>query len=90
LDAQGTIYEGIEAIARFYGEGAFKFADLLPKPNPHRIDEDQIVVNIDLHIAGMTTKVVDTFEMAGAQIRSLKIEGLTQELRSQLASAELN
>ena len=46
------------------------------------------MVDIDLHIAGMDTKVVDTFEVAGAEIRSLTIEGLTQELRSRLASAE--
>ena len=65
-----------------------KFADLLPQPTLHRIDDNQVVVDIDLHIAGMDTKVVDTFEVAGAQIRSLTIEGLTQELQSQLASAE--
>ena len=37
LDAQGTIYQGTEAIARFYDEGAFQFADLLPHPGPFRI-----------------------------------------------------
>jgi uncharacterized protein len=88
LNAQGTIYEGIEAIARFYDEGAFRFADLLPQPTLHRMDDNQVVVDIDLHIAGMDTKVVDTFEVAGPQIRSLTIEGLTQELQSQLAAAE--
>ena len=88
LDAQGAVYEGSDAIARFYDEGAFRFADLLPHPGSLRADGDQIVVDIDLHIAGMNTKVVDTFRMAGGRIHSLKIEGLTQELRSRLASAE--
>src|ERR1700722_6857895 len=87
LDAQGTIYDGTEAIARFYEEGAFKFADLLPQPGSFRVDDSQVVVEIDLHIAGTDSQVVDTFEMAGGQIRSLLIEGLTQEVRARLASA---
>ena len=90
LDAEGTIYEGIEAIARFYDEGAFKFADLLPHPGPQRIDDDQIVVEIDLRIAGLSSKVVDTFRVAGGHIRALRIEGLSQQVRTRLASAEPN
>jgi predicted TIM-barrel fold metal-dependent hydrolase len=88
LDAQGTVYEGVDAIARFYDEGAFRFADLLPHPGALRSDDDQIVVDIDLHLAGMDTKLVDTFNVAGGQIRSLRIEGLTPTLQSRLASAE--
>ncbi len=76
LDTQGTVYEGIEAITRFYDEGAFKFADLLPHPGPLRMDNDQIVVATDLRIAGMNTTVVDTFNVDGGRIRSLQIEGL--------------
>ena len=88
LDAQGTIYEGTEAIARFYEEGAFHFADLLPHPGPFRTEGNQVVVEIGLHIAGTDSKVVDTFEIAGDRIRSLLIEGLTQEVRDRLASAQ--
>ncbi len=86
LDAQGTVHEGVEAIARFYEDGAFKFTDLLPHPGSYRIDGDQVQVEIGLHIAGTDSTVVDTFQMESGRIRSLIIEGLTQEVRDRLAS----
>ena len=88
LDAQGTIYEGAESIVRFYRDGAFKFPDLLPRPGSFRIDGNRMVVDIDLHIAGTDSTVVDTFETEGGRIRSLRIEGLSPEVRDRLASVE--
>ena len=86
LNAQGTIYQGTEAIVRFYEEGAFKYTDLLPRPGTFRAEGDRLVVEIDLHIAGTDSTVVDTFAMADGRISSLVIEGLTQEVRDRLAS----
>jgi predicted TIM-barrel fold metal-dependent hydrolase len=85
LDAQGTEYRGPEAIAGFYREGAFKFDDLEPHPRAPAADGSTVVVEIDLHIAGTDSEVVDTFEIAGDQISSLRIEGLTDEVRARLA-----
>ena len=45
------------------------------------------MVEIDLHIAGTDSTVVDTFEIRDGRISSLVIEGLTQEVRARLASA---
>ncbi len=86
LDAQGTIYRGTDAIVRFYDEGAFRYGDLLPRPGPFRIDGARLVVEIDLHIAGTDSTVVDTFETRDGRIRALVIEGLTEEVRARLAS----
>ncbi len=84
LDAQGTEYRGAEAIARFYAEGAFAFDDLLPTPGPARVDGTTVVVEIDLHIAGTDTPVVDTFTVGDGRIHSLVIEGLSDEVRARL------
>jgi hypothetical protein len=84
LDAQGTVYRGHEAISRFYAEGAFSFDDLLPTPGPLAVDGDTVVVVIDLRIAGGRGDVVDTFEIAGDRIRSLRIEGLRDDVRTRL------
>ena len=46
------------------------------------------MVEIDLHIAGTDSTVVDTFAMAGGRISSLVIEGLSQEVQARLASVE--
>jgi ketosteroid isomerase-like protein len=89
LDAQGTEYRGADAIARFYEEGAFAFDDLLPHPRPPVVDGDRVVVTIDLHIAATDSTVVDTFELAGDRIRTLRIEGLTDEVRARLAETGL-
>ncbi len=86
LDAQGTRYEGAEAIASFYEEGAFLFEDLLPTPGPFQVTGSQVVVEIDLHIAGTDSRVVDTFQVTGGRIRSLLIEGLTDQVRARLAA----
>ncbi len=86
LDAQGSVHDGVDAIARFYEEGAFQFGDLLPHPGPLISREDDLVVEIDLHIAGIDSSVVDTFQIADGHIRSLRIEGLTDRLRSRLAT----
>jgi predicted TIM-barrel fold metal-dependent hydrolase len=85
LDAQGTEYRGPDAIARFYAEGAFAFDDLEPHPRTPQVDGERVVVEIDLHIAGTDSEVVDTFDMAGDRISSLRIEGLTDEVRARLA-----
>ncbi len=87
LDGQGTIYRGTDAIVRFYDEGAFRYGDLLPRPGPFRIDGARLVVEIDLHIAGTDSTVVDTFEIRDGRISALVIEGLTEEVRARLASA---
>ncbi len=86
VDAQGVHHRGPEDIARFYAEGAFLFDDLLPRPRPARVDGDRVVVEIDLHIAGTDSMVVDTFAVTGDRIRSLVIEGLTDEVRARLAA----
>ncbi len=86
LDVEGTRYEGGQAIARFYDGGAFLFEDLLPHPGPLRVDGNQVVVEIDLHIASANSAVLDTFEIADGQIRSLIVEALTDELRARLAA----
>jgi predicted TIM-barrel fold metal-dependent hydrolase len=85
LDAQGTEYRGPDAIARFYAEGAFAFDDLEPHPRAPQVDGSTVVVGIDLHIAGTDSEVVDTFVVAGDRIASLRIEGLTDEVRARLA-----
>jgi len=84
LDAQGTRYEGSEVISRFYREGAFRFGDLLPVPGPLLVTGSQVVVEIDLRIAGTRSTVVDTFETEDGHIRSLRIEGLTDQVVARL------
>lgn len=84
LNAQGTEYRGGEEIARFYAEGAFGFEDLLPRPGEPRVDGGRVVVGIDLHIAGTDSPVLDTFEIEDGTIRSLVIEGLSDEVRARL------
>jgi predicted TIM-barrel fold metal-dependent hydrolase len=87
LDAQGGLYRGADAIARFYEAGAFRFDDLRPNPGPVTTIGNELVVEIDLHVAGTDSEVVDTFQVADGHIRSLRIEGLTEEIRSRLAAA---
>jgi ketosteroid isomerase-like protein len=87
LDTGGGRLEGTDAIARFYEEGAFRFDDLLPHPGPASVRGGEVVVEIDLHLAGTDTAVVDTFEVQDGRIRSLRIEGLTDEVRSRLSAA---
>ncbi len=89
LDAQGSRHAGADVIARFYRDGAFQFDDLLPHPGPLLQRGNTVVVEIDLHIAGIDSSVVDTFEIADGHIRSLRIEGLTDQVRSQLAAGPL-
>lgn len=86
LDARGTRHEGNEMISRFYEEGAFRFEDLLPVPGPLRVTGNRVVVEIELHIAGTDTTVVDIFETADGHIRSLRIEGLTDQVLARLAA----
>jgi uncharacterized protein len=85
LDAEGTRHEGADTIARFYREGAFAFEDLLPHPRSFRVDGNSVVVEIDLRIAGTSSAVVDTFEIVDGRIRSLVIQGLSDQVRSRLA-----
>jgi predicted TIM-barrel fold metal-dependent hydrolase len=85
LDAQGQIHRGVEAIARFYEEGAFRFEDLLPRPGPVTRRGDALVVEIDLHVAGTDSRVVDTFEIADGRITAMRIEGLSDEVVARLA-----
>jgi ketosteroid isomerase-like protein len=85
LVAEGTRHQGTETIARFYREGAFHFDDLLPHPRSFRVEGNQVVVEIDLHIAGTSSTVVDTFEIEDGRIRSLVIQGLSDQVRSRLA-----
>ena len=85
LIAEGTRHQGTDAITRFYREGAFHFGDLLPHPRSFRVEGNRVVVEIDLHIAGTSSAVVDTFEIVDGRIRSLVIEGLSDQVRSRLA-----
>ncbi len=85
LDAQGSIHRGTDAIVRFYETGAFRFEDLLPRPGKVTAREDAIVVEIDLRVAGIDSSVVDTFEISDGRIRSLRIDGLTDQVMTRLA-----
>jgi predicted TIM-barrel fold metal-dependent hydrolase len=87
LDAQGTVYRGIHAIVDFYEEGAFRFDDLLPHPGPVITKGDELVVEIDLQLAGTHSAVVDTFQVVDGHIRSLRIEGLNEDVKSRLAAS---
>ncbi|MGH9080281.1 MAG: amidohydrolase family protein [Acidimicrobiales bacterium] len=90
LHAEGSVYRGADAIIRFYQDGAFRFEDLLPHPGPLTPAGDELVVEIDLRVAGIQSAVVDTFQVADGQVRSLRIEGLTDEIRSNLAAGPSN
>jgi predicted TIM-barrel fold metal-dependent hydrolase/ketosteroid isomerase-like protein len=83
--AEGTRHQGTETIARFYREGAFHFEDLLPHPRSFRVEGNRVVVELDLHIAGTSSTVVDTFEIVDGRIRSLVIQGLSDQVQSRLA-----
>ena len=84
LDAQGDLHRGAGAIVRFYETGAFRFEDLLPRPGPVTARGENLVVEIDLHLAGIDCSVVDTFEIGDGRIRSLRIDGLTDQVVTQL------
>jgi predicted TIM-barrel fold metal-dependent hydrolase len=86
LDAQGSVYRGADAIVAFYQDGAFRFDDLLPRPGPFTSKGDGLVVEIDLHVAGTESRVVDTFRVDDGHIRSLRIEGLSEEIQSRLSA----
>jgi predicted TIM-barrel fold metal-dependent hydrolase/ketosteroid isomerase-like protein len=87
LDAQGTVYHGSADIARFYANGAFLFDDLLPNPKEPDVDGTHVRVDIDLHIAGSVSRVLDTFEVDDGQIRRLTIEGLRDDVTATLRAA---
>ncbi len=84
LDAQGHLHRGAAAIVRFYETGAFRFEDLLPRPGPVTVRGETLVVEIDLHVAGVDSSVVDTFEISEGRIRSLRIDGLTDQVVTRL------
>jgi len=86
VEAQGTRYDGNETISRFYEEGAFRFEDLLPVPGPLRITGNRVEVEINLRVAGTDSTVVDIFETVDGQIRSLRIEGLTDQVLARLTA----
>lgn len=85
LDAEGTRHRGIDAIISFYESGAFRFDDLLPRPGPVSVQGDSLVVTIDLHVAGTDSSVQDIFQIVDGRIRSLRIEGLGEEMVTRLA-----
>ncbi|MHB8219315.1 MAG: amidohydrolase family protein [Acidimicrobiales bacterium] len=87
LDAQGTEYRGSDAIARFYGQGAFGFDDLLPRPEAPVVEGDRATVKIDLRIGGGHADVEDVFTLAGDRIDRLEIRGLGETVARRLDQA---
>ena len=57
--------------------------------NPNRKCEflKRNAVDIDLHIAGSVSRVLDTFEVDDGQIRRLTIEGLRDDVTATLRAA---
>ncbi len=68
-----------------YEEGTFRVDDLLPCPGPPEVRAGEVVVDIDLHVAGTDQSVTDTFTIAGDRIEKLRIDGLGDRLGSRLA-----
>lgn len=73
LSTGGSAVSGTEAIASFYEQGAFSYADLDPRPGPLEVEGSRVRVDIDLHMDGQLHHVKDTFELAGNLIRHLDI-----------------
>lgn len=87
LDAEGMCYEGTEAIARFYADGAFAFDDLLPRPGPAVVEGDRVTVTIDLQVGGERRLVEDVFRLDGDRIAALCIRGLGDGVSGRLRQA---
>jgi ketosteroid isomerase-like protein len=64
---------GREAIAAFYRDTAFQFADLEPRPGPLVVDGHRVAVEIALRMNGTTTAAADVFEVDGDAIRRLAV-----------------
>jgi ketosteroid isomerase-like protein len=64
---------GREAIAAFYRDTAFQFADLEPRPGPLVVDGNRVAVEITLRMNGTTTAVADVFEVDADGIRRLAV-----------------
>jgi predicted TIM-barrel fold metal-dependent hydrolase len=77
LVASGSSVVGREAIAAFYEQGAFNFADLDPNPGSLQLNGSRVDVEIDLQMNGQHHRVTDTFELAGSRIKRLEITFLS-------------
>ncbi|HEX7520756.1 MAG TPA: nuclear transport factor 2 family protein [Acidimicrobiia bacterium] len=62
-----------EAIAAFYRDIAFQFADLEPQPGPLVVDGHRVAVEIALRVNGTTTAAAEVFEVDGDGIRRLAV-----------------
>ena len=74
LAARGLgVTAGRDAIAAFYRDAAFQFADLEPRPGPLVVDGNRVAVEIALRMNGTTTAVADVFEVDADGIRRLAV-----------------
>jgi predicted TIM-barrel fold metal-dependent hydrolase len=76
LESGDMRLDGVDAITKFYETGPFLFDDLLPRPGPLAVDGQQVTVEIDLHIGGGDSRVLDTFVVAGDKISRLELSSL--------------
>jgi len=85
LAAGGDVLRGVDEIARFYTDGAFRFDDLRPNPGPFDLHGARVEVTIDLHIGGTDSRVVDEFIVDGDKISRLSISALPPVLQAPTA-----
>jgi predicted TIM-barrel fold metal-dependent hydrolase len=74
----GSILRGPEEITSFYEQGAFRVADLLPRPGPMRVVNDgtvasRVEVDVEVRLAGRWQRLHDTFRVEHGLISRLEI-----------------